>query len=198
MIHRLLAVIFGIAVTGGAPPADYSLMGSDESPKRTFRIEKYLSEEDALVWLRDSNGHAAQLWMHKGNPIDPYVYISPDEHWIVCVAKLYAGVSAAWLYKRTGHLQYTEVTPSPFSDRAWTFFRTETHRSFEQNDRYQISTGTWFPKAHSLLVELFGDDGKTFIVGWYCYYDLEKDDFYLDSTLKKKNINAVSDVVPKT
>jgi len=106
--------------------------------------------------------------------------------------QLYAGVSAARLYRRTGGLRYVEITPSPFSDRAWDFFRAQTHHPFAQDERYQIATGTWFPKSHAMLVELFGDDGKTSVTGWYCYYNLEKDRFYLDATVRAKNRNSVS------
>lgn len=198
MRRMLLALVVAVTVSAAPPPKGFTLVGVDDSLKHDFKIEKYLSEERALVWLRDGAGHTVQLWERDVNPIYPSVYVSPDEHWIVCVDKLCAGVNAAWLYKRTGDLQYLEVMPSPFSDRAWVYFRAQTHRAFEQDNRYQISTGTWFPKSHALLVELFGDDGNTLVGGWYCYYDLEKGRFYLDATLRKKNKGAVSSAARKT
>ena len=73
--------------------------------------------------------------------------LSSDEHWIVCIQKLYHGASAACLCERSSGLQYRQVLPSPFSDRAWDFFYRQISRSFERPDERMINTGNWLPKG---------------------------------------------------
>src|SRR5438132_1346959 len=148
MTRCLFAVILAAASAASYPPPGYKLMRSEESPRHSFRVETLLSDSGAAVWLRDSGSHAVQLWSRDGNPIDPFVYVSPDERWIVCVQKLYHGASGAWLYEARGAANYSEVGPQSFGDAAWDFFRTQTHRPFEQNYHFVISTGTWVPQSH--------------------------------------------------
>jgi hypothetical protein len=189
----LFAALLAAAISASYPPAGCMRMHSDDSPRHSFTVEEYsCGDAGTAVWLRSQDGRVAQLYARSGSIIEPYVYISPDERWIVCVQKLYHGASGAWLYERSTGLTYREVTPSPFSDRAWEFFRRQTHRSFQQDYRFIISTGTFSPESRSLLVELTGDDGKTVVRSWYCYYDLQKHRFYLDAALTAKNQNAVS------
>jgi len=166
-------------------------MHSEDSPRHSFSVEEYASDSGTSVWLRTREGRLAQLYTRPGSPIEPFVYISPDERWIVCVQKLYHGASAAWLYERSAPLEYKEIMPSPFSDAAWDFFRHETRSGFTQTSHFMIHTGGWSADSHSLLVELSGDDGKTIVSSWYCHYDLQKHRFYLDATLRAKNKNVI-------
>ncbi|MGH8094706.1 MAG: hypothetical protein ACREIF_14750 [Chthoniobacterales bacterium] len=48
-------------------------------------------------------------------------------------------------------------------------------------------TAVTTPNDHSLLLSLSGDDHKTSVTFWFCYYDLAKQQFYLDAALRSHN-----------
>ena len=53
------------------------------------------------------------------------------------------------------------------------------------------TTPVTVPNDHSLAISLYGDDQKTHVNLWFCFYDLEKHQFYLDDTLRKRNRGRV-------
>lgn len=69
-------------------------------------------------------------------------------------------------------------------------FHSQTHGSLKRAYTASVRTGTWTPNSHTLLVELAAYDEQTHGSSWYCYYDLENHRFYLDETLKKRDLNA--------
>ena len=168
-------------------------MHTENSPRGNFTVEEYSCGEDGTaVCLRGPDGSKTQLYARPGSIIEPYVYVSPDERWIVCVQKLYHGVSAAWLYERSASLQYREIGPPRFSEAAWQFFHQQTHSGFTQSNHFTIHAGGWQPDGRSMLVELDGDDGRVVVAGWSCYSDLQKHRFLLDPALKRKNKNTIT------
>jgi hypothetical protein len=44
---------------------------------------------------------------------------------------------------------------------------------------------------HSLAISLYGDDQKSSVNLWFCFYDLERHRFYLDAALQEHNRGRV-------
>lgn len=190
-----------------------------ESPKHTFRIETYGVQPHAN-WIVPRDKKASKVVLpdpHNKSENYPYEFsVSPDEQWIVLKQKQYHRANAAWLYERTTPLHYAEVKPSAFSGQAWRFLNEHEHRKFIINDddyRRIIVIGD-FPKVGSqvrkidlgnsqktivptandqaILICLYGDDFKTDVDSWFCYYDLQKHCFYVDAALRKHNKGRVT------
>jgi hypothetical protein len=172
------------------PPEGFSREWHDESPKHSFRIEIYESEEETAAWLVPPSGQAVQLYRDSTSNFAAFLYVSPDEEWIVRVQKIVHCESRAWLYKRSTELHYAEIPH--WNDQAWQFFREQTHKPFAFSRCFGISSGTWFLQSHSVLVALSGNDSTTALGEWLCYYDLQKHRFYVDEELVHKNRDRVS------
>lgn len=189
-----------------------------ESPKHTFCIESYGVQPNAN-WIVPRDKKANKVVLPdppNASKLYPYEFsVSPDEQWIVLEQKQYHGANAAWLYERTAPFHYAEVKPSPFSEQAWRFLDEQAHRKFITDDSTCIIRISEWPKAgtqirkialhgdsqktvvptandHALLISLYGDDDKTSVNLWFCYYDLEKHCFYLDASLRKHNSGRIT------
>jgi hypothetical protein len=187
LIPLLLAVASAIYPPGGT---------CDATESRAFRIESYGVQQNAN-WIvpRDKRAAAPILLPDPPNASKLYPYefrVSPDEQWILIDQKQYHGANAAWLYERAAPFHYAEVPQSPFSARAWAFFRQQTHHPFTLDYRFIIRFGSWPTKSHSLLVSLVGEDDHLSVLEWSCYYDLQKHRFYLDDRLAKKNQGTIT------
>ena len=78
-------------------------------------------------------------------------------------------------------LDYTHMTR--VSD--WPTPGSRVHNLALYGDAQQTSVTA--PNDHSLAISLYGDDQKTHVHLWFCFYDLEKRHFYLDEALRKHN-----------
>lgn len=189
-----------------------------ESPKRTFRIESYGVQPHAN-WIVPHDKKASRVPLPDpphASKLYPYqLSVSPDEQWIVLDQKQYHGANAMWLYERTAPFHYAEVKPSPFSEQAWRFLDAQEHCKFTIDDSVCIIRISDWPKAGSRvrkiavygdtqrttvsttnenapLISLYGDDDKTSVDLWYCYYDLKKHRFYLDAALRNHNRGRIN------
>jgi len=213
----LLAAASGISY----PPEDYQLVKTQESPKHTFLVEIYQkhieSEFTPCVWLVTPDHSRTELLVSSDEltPLYPVaISVSPDEHWILREQKLYHGADAFSLYEHSGELHYKEIGAPIFSQQAWRFFAEQTHRTFTTDYKHIMRVSDWpipgsrvrkvalygdaqqtsitTPNDHSLAISLTGDDQKTSVIFWYCYYDLEKHHFYLDASLQEHNRSSIS------
>lgn len=216
LLPLMLAVVSALSY----PPKGYHLGSIQKSPKHTFRIETYEKEVDggcqSCVWLTAHDGSHAELLISPEALTPLYsvdITISPDERWIMWKQKLYHPANAASLYERSSGLRYKKIGPTIFSELAWRFMSEQTRRKFNLNNSFIIRISDWptagsrvrkialyggaqetavtTPNDHSLLISLYGDDQKTFVDLWFCYYDLERHRFYLDDTLRARNKGRV-------
>jgi hypothetical protein len=87
----------------------------------------------------------------------------------------------------------------------WQFMSGRIHRGFNLYDDFLLPISDWLapaadsqeitrfpaPNDHSLLISLYGDDQKTHVDVWFCFYDLSRHQFYLDQALQKRNQGRV-------
>jgi hypothetical protein len=169
------------------------------------------------VWIVTPDSKAAELLIPPGVLTPLYsvkIHISPDEHWILWEEKLYHPADAYGLFERLSGIHFHEIGPPIFSEQAWQFMSRQAHRTFKTEDSDHImrvsewptpgnrvrhlalyggseTTPVTAPNDHSLAISLYGDDQKTHVDLWFCFYDLEKHRFYLDDTLRKHNRGRV-------
>jgi hypothetical protein len=165
------------------------------------------------VWIVTPDRTATELLVPPGvlTPLySVHVSISPDEHWILCEEKLYHPADAYGLFERVSGIRFREIGPPIFSEQAWQFMSDQTHRQFKTEDADHImrvsewptpgtrvrylalyggpeKTPVTAPNDHSLAISLYGDDQRTHVQLWFCFYDLQRHRFYLDDTLRKHN-----------
>lgn len=166
------------------------------------------------LWVVAPDGKAAEMLVSPDalTPLySPEVRVSDDERWILWEEKLYHGANAHGLFERTAGVHFREIGPPIFSAQAWQFMSQRTDHPFKVADegRHIIRVSEWpvpgtrtrhlalsgddeltpvvTPNDHSLALSLYGDDGKTHVALWFCYYDLREHRFYLDDALKKHN-----------
>jgi hypothetical protein len=168
------------------------------------------------VWIVTPDRTAAELLVPPGvlTPLySVHVSISPDEHWILWEEKLYHPADAYGLFERVSGIRFREIGPPIFSEQAWQFMSDQTHRQFKTEDADHImrvsewptpgtrvrylalyggpeKTPVTAPNDHSLAISLYGDDQRTHVQLWFCFYDLQRHRFYLDDTLRKHNRGA--------
>ena len=176
------------------------------------------TDEAIYLWIVTPDKKTAELLVPSGvlTPLySPEVHISPDEHWVLWEEKLYHPADAYGLFERVAGIHFQEVGSPLFSEQAWQFMSQQTHHPFKTEDadhimrvsdwpapgthtRHLALTGgddlipVVAPNDHSLAVSLYGDDGKTSVDLWFCYYDLQKHRFYLDAALRKHNKGLVT------
>lgn len=169
------------------------------------------------VWIVAPDKTRAELLVPPGVLTPLYsveIHISPDEHWILWEEKLYHPADAYGLFERVSDIHFHEIGPPIFSEQAWLFMGHQTHRRFKTKDSDHIMrvsewptpgnkvrhlalygdsqlTPVIAPNDHSLAISLYGDDEKTHVNLWFCFYDLEKHRFYLDSPLQEHNKGRV-------
>lgn len=170
------------------------------------------------VWIVTPGRTAAELLVPPGVLTPLYsveIHISPDEHWILWEEKLYHPADAYGLFERVSGIHFREIGPPIFSEQAWQFMGHQTQREFELHDTDHIMrvsewptpgtqvrhlalygdsqlTPVTAPNDHSLAISLYGDDQKTHVDLWFCYYDLQQHRFYLDAALEKHNRSRVT------
>jgi hypothetical protein len=214
---NLLAAANGVSY----PPQDYQLVKTQASPKHTFLVEIYQkhieSEFTPCVWLVTPDRSRAELLVPSDalTPLYPVtISVSPDEQWILREQKLYHGADAYSLYERSGELHYKVIGPQIFSEQAWRFMSEQTHRKFKTDYIHIMRVSDWptrggsrvrqlaltggpeltpatAPNDHSLAISLDGDDQKSSVNLWLCFYDLDQHRFYLDAALQKHNRGRV-------
>ena len=184
----------------------------------TWRKGSEEADAALCLWIVTADKKTAELLVPPGvlTPLySPEVYISPDEHWVLWEEKLYHPANAYGLFERVSNIHFREVGPSIFSEQAWQFMSQQTHHPFKTEDadhimrvsewpapgtrvRHLALTGdaeltpVIAPNDHSLAISLYGDDGKTSVDLWFCYYDLQQQRFYLDAALRKHNKGLVT------
>jgi len=175
-------------------------------------------ENSALcVWIVTPDKKSAELLVPPGVLTPLYsvsIHISPDEHWILWEEKLYHRADAYGIFEQVSGIHFKEIGPPIFSEQAWSFMGHQNHITFKTEDADHImrvsewptpgnkvlhlaltggseKTPVTAPNDHSLAISLYGDDEKTNVNLWFCFYDLEKHQFYLDATLRKHNEDTV-------
>jgi hypothetical protein len=177
-----------------------------------------LSSVPFSVWVVTPDRMTAELLIPPGMlPTWPSVdiSISPDERWILWNQKLYHGANAYGLFERVSGIHFREIGPHIFSEQAWLFMQHQTHHAFNTKDTLHImKVSEWpthgsnvlhldlhgaskltpvsAPNDHSLAISLEGNDLKTSLDSWFCFYDLEKHQFYLDDALRKHNKGRIA------
>ena len=170
------------------------------------------------VWIVTPDKTMAEQLLSPGVLTPLYsveLHISPDEHCILWEEKLYHPANAYGLFERVSNIHFREIGPPIFSEQAWQFMSQQNRRTFKTEDSDHIMrvsewpilgtqrlhlalygddqlTPVAPPNDHSLAISLYGDDGKTHVGLWFCYYDLQRHQFYLDSTLKKHNKGSIT------
>lgn len=217
----LLPLLLVTTAAFSYPPQGYKLGEKQESPKYSFRLEIWEKEHEGFfqhsVWVVAADKSHAQLLVGPDKLTELYsveVYISPDERWIMWEQKLYHGADAFGLYERINRLRYREIGPPIFSEQAWRFMSEETHRKFTLAKSIHVmrvsdwptpssrtrklalyggpeNTPVTAPNDHSLAISLYGDDDKTLVNLWFCFYDLETHQFYLNAALQEHNRGRV-------
>ncbi len=165
------------------------------------------------VWIVTPDKTKAELLVAPGVLTPLYsvqIHISPDEHWILWEEKLYHPADAFGLFERVSGIHFHEVGPPIFSEQAWQFMGRQTHHNFKLEDTDHIMrvsewptpgtrvrhlalygdsqlTPVTTPNDHSLAISLYGDDGTIHVDLWFCFYDLVKHRFYLNSALENHN-----------
>jgi hypothetical protein len=216
----MFLLTLAVATALSYPPAGYELGLTQESPKHTFRIETYEKETEGgyqhSVWVVGNDRSRAELLVGPEALTPQYsveISISPDERWIMWRQKLHQGADAVSLAERSSGLRYRALGPPIFSEQAWRFLAEQTRRKFTTDyihitrisdwpsagslirnitlygDEERIAVPT--PDDHTLLLSLHGDDRKTWVRLWFCFYDLQKHRFYLDAALRKRNRGSV-------
>ena len=176
------------------------------------------SDATLCLWIVTPAQKAAELLVAPGvlTPLySPEVRISPDEHWILWEEKLYHPANSFGLFEHSSGIHFREVGPPIFSEQAWRFMSQQTRHAFETEGADHIMRVSEWPAAgtrvrhlalygddnltpvtapndHSLAVSLYGDDGRSSVNLWFCYYDLQKHKFYLDAVLRKHNKGRVT------
>jgi hypothetical protein len=165
------------------------------------------------VWIVTPDHAATELLVPPGvlTPLySVHVSISPDEHWILWDEKLYHPADAFGLFERVSGIHFREIGPPLFSEQAWRFMSDQTQHPFTLVDSDHIMRVSEWPKPgtrtrhlalygdehltpviapndHSLAISLYGDDQHTHVNLWFCFYDLETHQFYLDEAVRKHN-----------
>jgi hypothetical protein len=217
LFSLILAAVTAIAY----PPQGYRREQSFDSPKHTFQVESWRKDGQEsgaalCVWIVTPDRTAAELLVPPGMLTPLYsveMHISPNEHWILWEEKLYHRADAYGLFERVSDIHFREIGPPIFSEQAWRFMSHETHRTFKTDTDHIMRVSEWpsfgsrvrhlaldggpektpvtAPNDHSLAISLYGDDQKTHVDLWFCFYDLEKHQFYLDDRLRKHNRGRV-------
>jgi len=183
----------------------------------SFRKEADGSDAALCVWIVKSDGSSSELLVPPGVLTPLYsveIDISPTEKWILWKQKLYHPANAYGLFQRVSDIHFKEIGPPLFSDQAWEFMGEQTHHSFKIEDSDHIMrvsdwptpgscvrrlalygdskfTTVTAPNDHSLAISLYGNDQLTAVDFWFCFYDLEKHEFYLNKSLQKHNKGTV-------
>ena len=142
------------------------------------------------------------------------IHISPDEQWIMWEQKLYHPANAYGLFERSSGIHYREIGPPIFSEQAWRFMNQQTRRRLNTDYDKIMRVSDWpspgsrvrklalygdsqmtpvtAPNDHSLAISLYGDNERTHVDLWFCFYDLQEHRFYLDADLEKHNKGRVA------
>lgn len=170
------------------------------------------------LWIVTQDKATARLLVPPGvlTPVySPEISISPDEHWVLWEEKLYHPANAFGLFERVSGIEFHEIAPPLFGEQAWQFMSHQVDRPFKTDGTDHIMRVSDWPTPkklvrhlvlydghedtpvtalndHSLAISLYGDDGKTHVDLWFCFYDLEKHQFYLTDSLRKHNKGRVT------
>ena len=217
----LFPLILAAAAAVSYPPQGYERERSFDSPKHTFQVESWRKDGQEpgaalCVWIVTPDRNAAELLVPPGVLTPLYsveIHISPDEHSVLWEEKLYHRADAYGLFERVSGIHFREIGPPLFHEQAWRFMSQQTHRQFTPDYNHIMRVSDWpvpgsrirklalygdaqltpvtAPNDHSLAISLYGDDQKTSVNLWFCFYDLEKHQFYLDDALRKHNKGTV-------
>ncbi len=213
----LLPLLLATVAPFSYPPEGYGREETFDSPKGTFVLESWRMDGQErgaalCVWIVTPNRSAAKLLVPPGVLTPLYsvqIRISPDENWILWEEKLYRGADAYGLFARLSGINFREIGPPLFHEQAWRFMSQQTRRKFTPDYLHIMRVSDWptpgsqvrqlaltgdsdltpvtAPNDHSLAISLHGDDKKTSVSLWLCFYDLEHRHFYLDSAVSKHN-----------
>ena len=183
----------------------------------SWRKESQGTDAALCLWVVAPDNTTAKLLVPPGALTPLYsaeVRISPDERWILWEEKLYHGANAYGLFERVSGLLFREVGQLRFDKQAWGFMSQQVHRRFKLEDTTHIMrvsdwpapgsrvrklalygdaqpTPVTAPNDQSLAISLYGDDRKSLVDLWFCFYDLRRQCFYLNPALEKHNNGRV-------
>ncbi len=185
-LHRYLAILFWIVSWGvlhGQTNSTFQLTETEESPSRSFKMERYENANDGIaqIWVVPNGKDKKYLLFEYSKPEAVCPLISHDDQWLVLNFREGSDSTRPILFQKNAQKRF-QKSRVDLGSVVW--HAAANHQGFSANavfDHRYSKAVTWLGDSHTLMLHAWGHhSGEYYLDDWYCFYDVKTRQSTLD------------------